>query len=330
MMRQPRFWAKGGNPLLRRLLAPLGFLYGWLTMRRMRKPGWRAPVPVISVGNFTVGGGGKTPTTLALVRHLIAAGETPVVVTRGYGGRLAGPVQVDPGRHTASETGDEPLLLARLTRTIVSRDRPAGADVACQSGATCLVLDDALQNPTLAKDLSLAVVDAGFGFGNGACLPAGPLRAPVAAMARHVDALLLIGRAHDGLTLPAGLPVFRADLVAEPLDVPGPAPRVLAYCGLARPEKFHQSLAEAGMVVAARRDFPDHHPYSPEEALALLETARREGLALVTTEKDIVRLSGHPDLERLAQASLVLRIRIEAEPAFWTWVDQRLASARSR
>lgn len=329
MIRQPRFWSQDGNPLPRWLLSPLGWLYGAITLRRMRQPSWRAPVPVVSLGNFTVGGGGKTPTALALAEALQARGEVPVFITRGYGGRLTGPVRVEPGQHTARDVGDEPLLLARMAPTIVARDRRAGAALALEQGATCLLLDDALQNPALVKDISLAVVDAAFGFGNGACLPAGPLRAPVAAAARHVDGVLLIGDAPAPAALPA-LPRFRGRMVAAAGARPEAGMKILAYCGLARPEKFHASLREAGFDIGRSRDFPDHHLYSESEAQALLAEARALGLQLMTTEKDAVRLAGSPGLAALAAESGVFRIRLEPEPAFWEWLYAGLESARKR
>lgn len=330
MMRQPRFWSKDGNRLMRWLLAPLGWIYGGLTLRRVAKPGWRAPVPVISIGNFTVGGGGKTPTAMAMAHALSARGDAPVLITRGYGGQLAGPVRVVPGQHRAAETGDEPLLLAAVAPTIVARDRRAGAMMALEHGAGCLILDDALQNPDLIKDLSLAVVDAGFGFGNGACLPAGPLRAPVAAMARHVDAILLIGAGNKPEGFPAKLPCFRATLEPQrPASLPAGA-AVLAYCGLARPEKFATSLRALGLDLRGLREFPDHHPFTAAEAEALLAEAEQLGAALVTTEKDAARFAGEPAFARLAAASHAIPVRLQAEAAFWDWLYAGLSSVRSR
>ncbi len=329
-MRQPRFWSKDGNRFFRGLLAPIGWIYGNLTLRRLRQRGWRAEVPVISIGNFTVGGGGKTPTAIALAEALATRGERPFLLTRGYGGQLAGPVLVEPGRHAARDVGDEPLLLARAAPTIVARDRRAGAQAAIAAGADCLLLDDALQNPALVKDISLAVIDAGFGFGNGACLPAGPLRAPVLPMAGHVDAVLMVGEGPIPEGLPADMPIFRARIV--PMDNPAAmAGRpVMAYCGLARPDKFVATLHQAGMYVAELRDFPDHHAFTPAEAKALMRQAEAEDLVLVTTEKDAARLTGDPALLDLARASHVVKIRLEPEPEFLIWFYARLDSARSR
>lgn len=330
MMRQPRFWSRDGNRLWRVMLAPLGWLYGALTLRRLRHSGWRAPVPVVSIGNFTVGGGGKTPTTLALAEALTNRGERPFLLTRGYGGQVAGPVLVEPGRHEARDVGDEPLLLARAAPTIVARNRRAGAEAALAAGATCLLLDDALQNPALVKDISLAVIDAGFGFGNDACLPAGPLRAPVAAMATHVDAVLLVGSEPIPEQVPANMPLFRARMVPAVDTAYLAGRKVVAYCGLARPEKFLATIEEAGIDVAEFRAFPDHHAFTASEASSLLGKAETDGLVLLTTEKDAVRLTGAPELVALARASRILPIRLEPEPAFLDWFYRAFDSARSR
>lgn len=330
MMRQPRFWSRDGNRLWRVMLAPLGWLYGRLTLRRLRRPGWRAPVPVVSIGNFTVGGGGKTPTTLALAEALTKKGERPFLLTRGYGGQMAGPTLVEPGRHAARDVGDEPLLLARAAPTIVARNRRAGAEAALAAGAGCLLLDDAMQNPALVKDISLAVIDAGFGFGNGACLPAGPLRAPVAAMAKSVHAALLVGEGPIPDAVPPGLPLFRAQIVPADDLTALVGRKVLAYCGLARPGKFHATLEAAGIMVAAVADFPDHHAFTPAEAGRLIAEAAEAGLVLVTTEKDAARLTGDPALRALAAASHVVAVRLEPEPAFFDWFYRAFDSARSR
>ncbi len=248
---------------------------------------------MLCVGNFTLGGAGKTPTALALCAHLRDLGSRPAFLTRGYGGRLAGPVRVDPERHGADETGDEPLLLARAAPTILARDRPAGARLCAEAGADCIVMDDGLQNPSLTKTLSLAVVDAGAGLGNGCCFPAGPLRAPLARQWPHVHGLVLIGSGAKGERVAEdaarrGLPVHRACLVPG-ADVAGR--RVLAFAGIGRPAKFFETLREAGAEVVATRAFPDHHPYAAADTARLAAEAERLGADLVTTQKDHVRLT---------------------------------------
>ncbi len=291
-MRPPAFWNAGPGHPAARALAPLAALYGRRSAARMDRAGTGAPCPVVCVGNFTLGGAGKTPTALALAGRLRDLGASPAFLTRGYGGRLAGPVRVDPDRHGAADTGDEPLLLARHAPTIVARDRVAGARLCVEAGAGVIVMDDGLQNPTLAKDLSLAVVDAGAGLGNGRVFPAGPLRVPLARQWPHVHGLVLVGDGAAGESLAEaavrrGVPVHRARLV------PGgnwAGRRVLAFAGIGRPEKMFATLREAGAEVVATRAFPDHHPYGGTELGALAAEAGRLGAELVTTHKDHVRL----------------------------------------
>ena len=293
-MRPPGFWSRPPSHPLARLLAPIGALYGRLTAARMDRPGQPAGCPVICVGNLTLGGAGKTPTALALAAMLREAGFKPAFLSRGYGGRETGPLVVDPARHDASQVGDEPLLLAAQALTIIARDRPAGAALCRAQGADVVVMDDGLQNPSLAKDFSLAVVDAGAGIGNGLTFPAGPLRVPLARQWKHVHALVLIGDGAPGEALASeaesrGLPVHRARLEPErPEDFAGS--RVLAFAGIGRPEKFFATLREVGADLVETRAFPDHHPFAEADLKGLAETARRLRARLVTTQKDSVRL----------------------------------------
>ncbi|WP_027170735.1 tetraacyldisaccharide 4'-kinase [Methylobacterium sp. 10] len=292
-MRPPAFWDIPGHSL-GRFLAPLGHLYGSRVAARMDRAGERAACPVVCIGNFTLGGAGKTPTALAVAALLRRIGAEPAFLTRGYGGRLSGPVAVDPTRHTSLDVGDEPLLLARGARTILARDRPEGARLCRALGADVVVMDDGLQNPSLAKDLSLAVVDAGSGSGNGLAFPAGPLRAPLARQWRHVHGLVVIGEGAQGEALAVeaasrGLPVHWGRLVpTAPTAVAGKP--VLAFAGIGRPQKFFETLAEAGASVIETRTFPDHHPYRAADLAGLAAWADALGAMLVTTEKDMVRL----------------------------------------
>ena len=293
-MRPPAFWDEAPGHPAARLLAPLGRLYGRRVADRMDRPGLRAPCPVICIGNFTLGGAGKTPTALAVAAILRRIGADPAFLTRGYGGRLKGPVLVDAARHGAAEAGDEPLLLASVARTILARDRPAGARLCADLGADVVVMDDGLQNPSLAKDLALAVVDAGAGIGNGLPFPAGPLRAPLPRQWRHVGGLVLIGDGARGERVAEeaagrGIPVHRARLVPDaPADVLGRP--VLAFAGIGRPQKVFETLRAAGADIAGTRTFPDHHPYRRADLADLTARAEALGADLVTTEKDWVRL----------------------------------------
>lgn len=292
-MRPPAFWDNPDHPLAR-LLAPVGHLYGSRVADRMDRAGQRSACPVICVGNFTLGGAGKTPTALAVAAMLRGIGADPAFLTRGYGGRLAGPIVVDPSRHGAGEVGDEPLLLARSARTILARDRPAGAKLCEALGAAVVVMDDGLQNPSLTKDLALVVVDAGGGVGNGLPFPAGPLRAPLSRQWRNVHGIVLIGDGERGETV-AGeaasrdLPVHRARLIPlAPACVLGRP--VFAFAGIGRPQKFFDTLVQAGADLVGTRTFPDHHAYRPGDLAGLRAWAEASDAILVTTEKDLVRL----------------------------------------
>ena len=286
----------------------------------------KAPVPVLCIGNLTLGGAGKTPAALAVARLLIGAGERPFFLTRGYGGRHPGPVRVDPARHRASEVGDEPLLLTRLAPTIVARDRVAGAMLAI--GASVIVMDDGFQNPSLIKDRSIVVIDGRRGIGNGRVFPAGPLRAPLAVQLERIDALLVVGTSSGASTVIAaatarGIPVFQGRLEPEPAMVARWAGRrMLAFTGIGDPEKFFATLAAAGIDVPVRESFPDHHRYSGSEAAALLARADQEGLDLVTTEKDLARLAGDPEVAALAARAHALPVALafDDEEAFRQWL----------
>ncbi len=315
MLRAPAFWwRKPGLASL--LLAPVGALYGAVAAMRLARRGERSKVPVFCVGDPTVGGGGKTPAVIALAKMLAAAGEKPFVVSRGYGGRMPGPVLVDPGMD-ASEIGDEPLLLVAHAPTIVAADRVAGAKLAAALGASVIVLDDGFQNPSLEKDFSLLVIDAETGVGNGRVFPAGPLRAPLQAQVARAQGLILIGlggaaREVAEAATARKIPVFRARLVPDAVAANVLArKRVLAFAGIGRPEKFFATLVEIRAEIAERRAFPDHHRFSPADAEALLSGARAQDLQLVTTEKDLVRMRGDPALAGLAAAAKALPVTLE-------------------
>jgi tetraacyldisaccharide 4'-kinase len=433
-MRDPAFWWTEHSAAAA-LLAPLGACYGAIATRNMARPGCRAPAPVICVGNFTLGGAGKTPTAIALARLLLELGRRPFFLSRGYGGRVAGPVLVDNSPVLAGENGrvgvigarssradslppsksavadfdhsidgpkpaytrfrlgggsgwgvapwgigvptgstptpdpspaeprysegsatqendrsrqqptsvgggeefaasssfdlarmgvgagrdvgDEPLLLARVAPTVVARDRPAGVKAAVEGGADTIIMDDGLQNPSVDKDLAIAVVDGRRGIGNGRIFPAGPLRAPLEAQFDHIDAVLLVGsagraaeRAIDAAQR-RGVPVFRGDLHPEPDVVAALAGKpVLAFAGIGDPDKFFATLEAHGIPAAIRKPFPDHHRYTVDEMSALVDRADRNGLTLVTTEKDLARLSRNPAAARLIERSSVVPVTL--------------------
>jgi tetraacyldisaccharide 4'-kinase len=307
-MQPPEFWASDAWPA--RLLEPAGRLYGLAgRLRRRLTTPFRAAVPVVCVGNLTAGGTGKTPIAIELARQLQSAGANPHLLSRGYRGDLVGPVRVDPARHDAAAVGDEPLLLAEVAPTWVSRDRAAGAQAATAAGARAIVMDDGFQNPGLVQDVALLVVDGEVGFGNQRLLPAGPLRERVEPALARADAVVIVGPDRHGLRtgLPTSGPVLAASLVAE-----GGAAlrgrRVVAFAGIGRPAKFFASLREVGAEVLEQQAFADHHRYMPAELDRLRERAGRFGAALVTTAKDRVRLP-----EPLRDHVLVLRVRARFE-----------------
>jgi tetraacyldisaccharide 4'-kinase len=323
-MREPSFWWRAAG-VEAAALAPFAAAYGAVAAHRMGKPGRAAGVPVLCVGNLTVGGAGKTPTALAIARILINAGRRVVFLSRGYGGELQGPLRVDAASHTAAEVGDEPLLLARLAPTIVSADRVAGAEMARAAGASTIVMDDGFQNPSLNKNISVVVVDGRRGIGNGHVIPAGPMRAPLRAQLRHAQALLILGEPSarcDPAIAGAqahGIPVFRGELEAEADAVSALAGlRVLAFAGIGNPDKFFATMTEAGVSVPATQAFPDHHRYSRAEAEALIDRAARENLVLVTTEKDLVRIARDPEVAALAKVAraLPVALQLDDEDAF--------------
>jgi tetraacyldisaccharide 4'-kinase len=320
-MRAPAFWwRQQPSPVSILLQAPAG-LYGAIAAWRIKKRGERAPLPVICIGNFTVGGSGKTPATLAVAAMLTGDGQRPFVLTRGYGGRLAGPVRVDLATHRASDVGDEPLLLARAFPVVVSRDRPAGARLCAAQGASLVVMDDGLQNPSLIKDLAIAVVDAGSGVGNGLCLPAGPLRAPLAAQWPHVHAVIVVGDGAPGEAIAAeaerrGTPVLKARLEPDPAVAARLRGRhVLAFAGIGRPEKFFATLQRCGATLVRTQSFPDHHQFAAAEIRALAAAAAAQGLELVTTEKDLVRIAGLGELASAGEKVQALPVRLAMDEA---------------
>ena len=292
MPRAPRFWAAGSSPLWPTLMAPFSPLVAAATARRVARGGWRAPVPVLCVGNVTVGGAGKTTVALDLVSRLRASGRDAHVLLRGYGGAARGVRRVEPD-DDAALVGDEALLLAAAAPTWVGADRAASARAAIAAGAGALILDDGLQNPSLAHDIAFLVIDGGAGFGNGRVLPAGPLREPVVAAAARVHAAVLIGENRtDALALlPPSLPVLRAELRQRQEDIAALGRRpVLAFAGIGRPEKFFAGLREAGVEVAASASFADHRRYTGGDIARLVTRAETARLTLVTTPKDAVRL----------------------------------------
>ena len=298
-MREPAFWHRPWS-WKSHLLRPLGALYGAVAAQRLKRKGFDAGIPVFCVGNYHVGGAGKTPTVLALAKILRELGEVPVVLSRGYRGRLRGPVMVDGARHTAADVGDEPKMLSSHLPVAVSRNRIDGVALARSQRASVILMDDGFQNPAIAKDASLIVIDGHRGVGNGKVFPAGPLRAPLKPQLALTDALIVVGKGTAGEAVAAdirgrGAPVFSAELVPDTASLSALAgKRVLAFAGIGDPTRFFRTLTSSGIAVATARPFADHHAFSDKEIATLLADAKRDGLTLVTTEKDLARLSSTP------------------------------------
>jgi len=336
-MHEPAFWYRPSS-WSSLLLMPLGAIYGWVAGQRLQRRGFDAGIPVLCIGNYHTGGAGKTPTVLALSKILRDLGETPVVLSRGYGGRLHGPIKVDPARHVADDVGDEPLMLALTVPVVVARDRISGVALARSQGASVILMDDGFQNPAIAKDVSLIVIDGDRGLGNGRVFPAGPLRAPLPPQLDRTDALIVIGNGAAAGPVAAaiaaqGKPVLRAHLTPDEASLALlRGRRVLAFAGIGDPGRFFRTLQASGIGVVVEHAFADHHPFSQTEIENLAAAAKRQGLTLVTTEKDLARLRRGEGLPGWAKDIVPFAVTLTFEDAagLRKFAADRLFQARDK
>ncbi len=338
MLKTPAYWYGDQAPPV--VLRPLACLYDAASrLRRAAVRPYRAEKPVICIGNITAGGSGKTPVAIAVARILQDLGLLPHFLTRGYGGREKGPVLVQPQHHSYKAVGDEPLLLARHAPCWVSRNRVKGADTAIEGGAGSIVMDDGFQNPSLYKDIALLVIDAARGFGNNLIFPAGPLREkPQAALERAQGCVILNANDEEmrntwrtrlaeeyGFS---GAVFFAALHPARRLD----GEKYVGFAGIGIPEKFRETLTAAGANMQGFYPFPDHHPYTQQDLQKLLAAAQNKNAALITTEKDAVRLdAAHLDAEHLKRVpvqTLAVSLQWQEEDAITSFLKEQLQKTK--
>lgn len=335
-MRDPAFWHRPSPTS--HLFRPLAALYGAIAAQRLQRNGFDAGIPVLCVGNYHLGGAGKTPTVLALAALLREIGEMPVVLSRGYGGRLHGPITVDISKHTAADVGDEPLMLAFHGPVVVARDRIEGVTLAKSHAASVILMDDGFQNPAVNKDVALIVIDSERGVGNGRVFPAGPLRAPLGPQLARTDALIVVGVGTAAKAIAASVAASNRPVLSAHLkpDAASRAQlkdrRVLAFAGIGDPARFFRTLRANGVEVVRERSFADHHPFSARDIKALATEARRERLTLVTTEKDLVRLRWPARLAAVGCDIVPFKVELEFADAaaLRGFLSDRLFKARER
>lgn len=296
-MKTPKYWQS--NSLISKILQPLGWLYGTITQLRLK---WahapKAEIPVICIGNITAGGTGKTPVSLSVAKMLATAMWHPFFVTRGYGGHMQD-VLVNNKKHSASDVGDEPLLLSQQAPVVVNANRFEGAKRAVDEGADIIIMDDGFQNPSLYKDLSFLVFDGHYGIGNGKIIPAGPLRETLKDGTKRADALIILGKDKHNLAERSHLPVFFGHTEVQTTVINNP--NVVAFAGIGHPQKFYHTLSAHGFNVVETFDFPDHHFYSKTELEQIIQKARAKNADIYTTSKDFVKIPAqfHKDINVL-------------------------------
>ncbi len=291
MTKAPSFWNLKKANWIAVALLPLSLIYCLITkLRLLISSQYKSKIPVVCVGNFTMGGAGKTPVTLSLYAYLKELGLNPCILTRGYGGKISGPQIITTNTDSPAMVGDEPFMMAQYANVVVSKDRQTGAQFIERFGYNCILMDDGFQNPSLVKDQSFVVVDAGAMLGNQCVFPAGPLREPLSRALKRADNIILLGETTPENDLPnfAETPILRANLVKNSkTSLPI---HVVAFAGIGRPQKFYNSLKNEGVSLLDTIDFPDHHYYIESELQVLFDLANTHKAGLITTEKDWVKL----------------------------------------
>lgn len=332
-LKTPQFWYKRRAGWQAALLRPVSWLYGGARAVHcaLQVPQRLEGGRVICVGNLNAGGSGKTPSVMALMDVIKQAkiADNPAFLLRGFGGAVPGPCRVDPAVHSAEQVGEEALLLSAYAPVYVARDRYAGAQLAAGAGADVIVMDDGMQNRQLGADLYLAVIDGGMGFGNGALLPAGPLREPLSEGLSRADGFIVIGpdQADTVKHLPAGKPVFRARVQTPPAAVPDKNMPYFAFAGLGYPQKFFEYLrAGLGLNIVGQQAFPDHYAYMPSDVQALRARAAKHGAQLITTQKDERRLVGVHGVDAAAIHIVPIILTFEDDQAVEAYLRERLVA----
>ena len=311
-MTPPSFWFRESSPIAH-VLSIFGFLYGYFSARSMnRSPRYRAPIPVICCGNYILGGAGKTPTCIALAKIAQSMNLTVGFLSRGYCGTYSDTCIVSPDTHTSAQVGDEPLLLSRHAICVVSRHRPRGAALLSKQNVDLIIMDDGFQNPHLYKNYNFVLLDSSRSIGNGYCLPAGPLRAPLHHQLKHTNAIISVD-GESPLTLPSHIELLRANrTITNAAEFQ--SNRYLAYSGIADPIQFFQSLENCGVDIPLTRSFPDHHNFTDSQCRALISEAKTQNLRLATSEKDAVRLlTGSHSARELYESSHIVKMHMEFE-----------------
>ena len=304
MLKAPKFWYK--KSILSLLLSPFGWIYGMIVLCRLRRSQPKLDVPVLCVGNLTLGGSGKTPVVIGLVQALRKQGHVPHILTRGYGGKGWQSVQVDLKKHTAEDVGDEPILLASHAPTWVGGNRYASGQQAIKTGATVLVMDDGLQNPSLYQDIKIGVFDGSIPMDNTYTFPAGPLRENFLKGLRRLDIMVLLNFEEQPIWSDSDRYVIGQTVTDQQPD----SSSYIAFAGIGYPDKFFNLLDKMGFNVIERLSYPDHHSYSNQEIEMLLEKAKNKQAQLITTEKDLVKFP-----KNVKKNIQPLKIRLELD---WT------------